>query len=184
MAELYPYMKTNTDVKFCFESLCNYTVVEDQKSCILKVISSVNDSSCSHCNQPRCNSLSYPTSHIALKYFTDQLSVETFAYSYLYKDHSSLNDMVSEYGGFNNVPASFIPENYILVNIFFNNFRLTAKKATAAMNSSGLISSVGGALGLWAGFSILTLVEVMEWLTRSLTLICFKEKVEAKSDKE
>lgn len=97
--------------------------------------------------------------------------------------HVSLKDIQTEYGNTSNLPPDFLSENFITVTVLFTNYREFKKEAKRVMSAYDLFSSFGGTLGFWAGFSILTLVEVIEWLLRTLTLACFKEKVEAKNKK-
>lgn len=180
-SQMYEYTDDRPGIDVCLSDLCDYDKVYYQAKCIRAVMDGDHD--CSHCNQPRCDSWSYQPSHESVKHFTNQLSADTLSGSYLPDDHVSLDDMIYEYGNISNIPASFISENYILVNIFFNHLRLTKKEAKAVIKPFGLISSLGGALGLWAGFSILTLMELMEWLIRILISIRSRKIVTSETEK-
>lgn len=184
IAEVHPYTANSADTKLCFNDLCDADTVYTEAECISDMMTSFNDDfDCTHCHQSPCESWSYPLSVASLTYLTDQVSIESFILTYLNDYHVSIDDLFMEFGNYSNLPSNFVADNYILVNIFFNNFRLTRKVAKEAMSTFSMISSIGGALGLWAGFSVLTLVEVLEWLVSAITLICFKEKVEAESKK-
>lgn len=183
--EFYLHDAGQNEVDLCFNDLCDYEAVIQQADCVKKALDVLAGIDCTKCQQPRCHSWSYPTSVSSLDYLNSQTSLDRFMTHYSSMDsvHESLNDIVTEYGNLSNIPSDFMKNNFILVDVFFTDYYEFKKEAKRVMMPYDLFSSFGGALGFWAGFSILTLVEVLEWLLRTLTLSCFKEKVEPRKDK-
>jgi len=57
---------------------------------------------------------------------------------------------------------SFVTTNYVMVNLYYENFDQTVVMKDAAIDTVTLAGTIGGNLGLCVGFSIMTIVEWFE----------------------
>ena len=59
------------------------------------------------------------------------------------------------------VDDRFLKDNLVSLQIFFNKIVMTKKTELKRYDFSRLVSDIGGQLGLWLGFSIITLIDIM-----------------------
>ena len=62
-----------------------------------------------------------------------------------------------------NITASFIKNNIVVVQMGYSNLRNYITTSTPAQSISGFISDLGGQLGLFAGISLITICEIIEY---------------------
>jgi len=126
--------------------------------------------SCLECKMPPCLSWEYKNMHSMLDYFTD-FSADDFAEDFLQLDHQSIADMKELYGNLIDVPNNFVSKNFAKVTITFSDLHIRHRVATETMSGFSLFSDLGGAFGFWIGCSVMTFVEVIEWLVRLVASI-------------
>ncbi|XP_013390137.1 acid-sensing ion channel 1 [Lingula anatina] len=101
------------------------------------------------------------------------VNYETYlSYAKLPSDETA-PEVAMEYG----VAQSDIEKNILVLDIFFQDLNYVISEQLPAIESSGLISDLGGQFGLFMGFSLLTLVEFIEFgFTRLILFICRPKK--------
>ncbi|XP_077868068.1 acid-sensing ion channel 1-like [Saccoglossus kowalevskii] len=76
-----------------------------------------------------------------------------------------------------NISAEYASENYVAVDIFYGRMSYQLSKQTYAMTASALVSDIGGQMGLFLGASVITLMEIAEYIGNKMKhLFCFKKK--------
>ncbi|RDD42240.1 Acid-sensing ion channel 1 [Trichoplax sp. H2] len=60
-------------------------------------------------------------------------------------------------------PTLYISQNYILLNVFFDDLYYEKTVSTPVYTFTSLLGNIGGQLGLFVGASVLTLVEIIEF---------------------
>ena len=68
----------------------------------------------------------------------------------------------SEYHDYLRLANDWIRQHFIRVNIFIRDPHVTEIHYSASYRIGELLSDLGGCLGLWMGFSVLTIIEVLE----------------------
>ena len=69
---------------------------------------------------------------------------------------------------------SFLQQNLLKLDIYYENMSPEVIKSLPKYDWSTLLSNVGGTLGLWLGFSILTAMEVLELFLDFMIHTCSK----------
>ena len=68
-------------------------------------------------------------------------------------------------------------QNYLQVDIYFMSLNVKSIKETARYNVVTFIATLGGSLGVWVGFSVCMLFELLELLIDlGLSCICQRKK--------
>lgn len=152
---------------FCFNDYCNGSQIYEQAKCVKRFfrIRSVND--CSECMKPACVQWNYKD-HISTFYTSDDMTAPEFAEDFLDSSHPSIEDMRGIYGNLSNVPNTFISKNYAKFTVTFSDVHVRSRQAVKSVTGFSLFSSLGGAFSFWIGFSIMTFIEVIEWLVMML----------------
>lgn len=154
------------DGPYCFHDYCNKALTSQQFECIQDFYANVNLSvDCSDCKMPECVSWDYTDYHSVLNYFAN-FDAEDFVDDFLDADHPSVSDMALAYGNISNVPDNFISKNFAKVTVSFTDMHIRHRVATKTMSGFSLFSALGGAFSFWIGCSIITFVEVIEWIVR------------------
>ncbi|XP_068692090.1 acid-sensing ion channel 1C-like [Montipora foliosa] len=76
--------------------------------------------------------------------------------------------------------AAIISENFVRLQIFYEDLSLAKTINEEAYKVENLLADIGGQLGLWIGVSVITVVEVVEFLTSFLTYLWIKRQREIK----
>ncbi|NP_001171936.1 amiloride sensitive cation channel-like protein [Saccoglossus kowalevskii] len=103
------------------------------------------------CTVP-CNYTLYPTS----------LSYTTFPSTNVAEQFEILLDITLE----------DMRENYVYLDVYYSQIQYEQYKQTKAMTSSALLSDVGGQFGLFIGISVITFVEIIEYIAKKITRKC------------
>ncbi|XP_033108983.1 acid-sensing ion channel 2-like [Anneissia japonica] len=85
----------------------------------------------------------------------------------LIPSESVSGEMTTKY----NVSESYIAENFVLLDVYYEDLNFQAYKQKPAMTFSALLSDVGGQLGLFIGASVLTFAELGQYLLQKFHAI-------------
>ena len=66
--------------------------------------------------------------------------------------------------------------NFARVNIYFEALEVLERKESRSMTLADLFAGIGGTIGLWAGLSIITLIEVVFFLSNLVRIKCKGKK--------
>ena len=121
-------------------------------------------SSCTSSCQPQCNSKSYVPS-ISQNIFSNRFA--DFATTF----YRSINQTMSK---------EFLDENYVAIQIFFSSMQYLDITTDAGYSFMGLLSDVGGALGLLLGATLLTCFEIVEFFG-DITIRAVVVKIKSRS---
>ena len=105
--------------------------------------------------------------------FDSQVSVLDYpneVYHSTYVNSTYFNSIESQFG----IDMSSLDEykkHFYLINVFYSSTQYTLITESPQMTLTGLLSNLGGSLGMFLGFSVFTLVEVFEILIE-IILIC------------
>ncbi|XP_067933385.1 acid-sensing ion channel 5-like [Watersipora subatra] len=156
----------NYNGPFCLQNYCNVTLLTQQATCINNVLNQLESHQlCHSCKMPNCLSWMFEDRHAAIDYFINS-STSDFAEDFLDKDHPAINDMNLAFGNLSNAPRNFIASNFAKVTITFANLHIKHRVAVSSMSSFSLFADLGGAFSFWVGCSIITFVEILEWIIR------------------
>lgn len=76
----------------------------------------------------------------------------------------------------NSLNSAIASENYVRLQIFFEDLSLAKTINEESYKIENLLADIGGQLGLWIGVSVLTVVEVLEFLTTLVTYLWVKRR--------
>ena len=85
---------------------------------------------------------------------------ELLAYNQLIDTYTDAYHGITDGTEFSNL----INQNFARINIYFETQKVIEIRQSASMTLADLFANVGGAMGLWAGLSIVTVIEVMSLL--------------------
>lgn len=170
---------------FCMYNYCDGETALEEARCIQRFHKNTDlNSMCTECQKPPCKSHSFTRLKSTFDYYLQLPAVEVVE-NLVPADHASVQDMIYIYGNLSNVPLDLVSKNFARVTIEFADVHLRKEVATGSMSISSLLSDLGGAFGFWIGFSVITFLEIIEWLIRLLISIgCKKcdQKVEPDSE--
>ena len=63
-------------------------------------------------------------------------------------------------------------ENFARINVYFSEMETVIRKEVPSFTATQLLSDIGGTLGLWAGVSIITCVEILGLIAKYCSKIC------------
>ncbi|RNA27956.1 acid-sensing ion channel 1 isoform X2 [Brachionus plicatilis] len=140
------------------ESISSLECVADSRG---EYFSSISSSSCSQCPL-ECDSYSF------------QLTTSSSRYPTLYYRNylSEQTNILSRFP--EGTKKNEITKSTVLINVFYDDLATTYTTETAAVSPVALLGNIGGNLGLFIGISLLTFVEIIEFLI-SVFLICLKK---------
>ncbi|XP_066271609.1 acid-sensing ion channel 1-like [Branchiostoma lanceolatum] len=94
--------------------------------------------------------------------------------------------MMNRHGtGFGNLgTAAAVREGFIQVAVYFENMNIEHIYETPSYEVENLLGDIGGQLGLWMGISIMTVIELAEFLTDVVLLLLYRRKKSAQPDVE
>ena len=72
--------------------------------------------------------------------------------------------------------VNLIKKNFARVEINFEELKYTAVKETPKYNISTLFGTLGGNLGLWLGWSILSVFEILEWIYKLIVILTIRRR--------
>jgi hypothetical protein len=112
------------------------------------------------------------------------LECETTSYTY----STSCSDYPSNYTFSNNLIGSStilkhiqtydeLKRSVLKVNIFYDELKTTTITQDAKTSLSDFISSIGGTLGLFLGFSFLSFIELFEVILNVLLIVCKSDRI-------
>ncbi|XP_078617383.1 degenerin mec-4-like [Branchiostoma floridae x Branchiostoma japonicum] len=89
-----------------------------------------------------------------------------------------IDDMKTRHGtGFGNLgTAAEIREGFIQVTVYFENMKIEHIYETPSYEVENLLGDIGGQLGLWMGISIMTVIELAEFLTDVVIFLTMRRK--------
>lgn len=70
--------------------------------------------------------------------------------------------------------AEYISKNYMRLEVYFETFVEEVVRTKPAYDWNRLFSDIGGNMGLWLGFSVMTAVELLELLFDLISCVLFK----------
>ncbi|CAH1783640.1 unnamed protein product [Owenia fusiformis] len=133
-------------------------------TCANEILGAIEENPKEECPQctVACEEVEYPVS----------LSYATFPNHNIAKELFEIFDVTEDY----------IRDNIVELDIYFRDLYRHLTKMSPAVTPSGLLSDLGGQMGLFVGMSILTLFEFLEFTLRRLYLGCFRRNAEDTSD--
>ncbi|XP_035667363.1 acid-sensing ion channel 1-like [Branchiostoma floridae] len=72
--------------------------------------------------------------------------------------------------------AAEIREGFIQVTVYFENMKIEHIYETPSYEVENLLGDIGGQLGLWMGISIMTVIELAEFLTDVVIFLTMRRK--------
>ncbi|XP_077984574.1 bile acid-sensitive ion channel-like [Glandiceps talaboti] len=133
---------------------CN---VAESATCVKDILGRIKNGDFGRVNcQVPCNMTSFPTKVSYAQYPSDIVT-------------SSIS---TQY----NVSETYIRNNFVYLDIFYDELNYEEYKQTAAMTPSALVSDIGGQLGFFLGASIITLFEYIEFLFMKCHRCCNAER--------
>ncbi len=72
--------------------------------------------------------------------------------------------------------SKWVRESFYHVNIYFRQMSVEQHVQEPSFSFPDLCSSIGGILGLWAGFSVMTIIEIGSFIIKSICIVCSKKK--------
>jgi hypothetical protein len=66
--------------------------------------------------------------------------------------------------------SPLIRDNFARLNVFFSSSDVLLRSEKASYESSNLLSDLGGTIGLWAGLSFLTVIELIAFCAKLIAL--------------
>ncbi len=78
-------------------------------------------------------------------------------------DHLMNSSLKIEIGNMNSIKDDWIKKYFYRLNIYFSKPTIEMHEQVISFSLTDLLSSVGGVLGLWSGFSLVTLIEIF-WI--------------------
>ncbi len=149
---------------------------------------SMNLSAWETCNcYPRCQDVSYSSS-ISLsdwpifeqsqKIVEDILFQEDFSARFSPQKAMKYFGNITylkEYGTFQDYQTMIKEKNFLRINIYISDTSVVRIDEMAGYTTTQLVSDIGGQLGLWIGVSVITLVEVLELITKICRYIMDKK---------
>ena len=76
-----------------------------------------------------------------------------------------------------NATYDLYKENFLSLNVFLSSNKYTKIMEMPKITSTDLISGIGGSIGIFLGFSIFSLVEVLELLFQVIFIAIFKKRI-------
>ena len=70
----------------------------------------------------------------------------------------------------------WVRNHFYRINIYFPSFAINEVEQKPMTERADLLSSVGGVFGLWAGISLLSAMEIMEFVAKVYGAILFRNK--------
>src|SRR6218665_2486968 len=160
--------------------LCSAMTPLDQKRC---------DNECLN----QCDELSYefttssaPWPHVSTQLiFADAMKVLSPSYESKFNIYRSILDEYNSNGNSSETlrqlgQTDLIQKNFLQLNIFFEGYRTMVLRDVPSLTPEKLLGIIGGTLSLWLGISIMTLVEVMEFICTLVHLYIQKNKIAEK----
>ena len=132
-----------------------------QLECVLSEQNAFDEEKCISDCPLECDSLSYHYSLSSLT-FPSQSILDKF-----YSDTNILNYVQSTYGvdlSTKELVKKFFQENYVALNVYYLNFEYTQITEIPTFTWIDLLSQIGGSLGMFLGFSLFHLIELVEIL--------------------
>ena len=71
--------------------------------------------------------------------------------------------------------------NFARLNVYYEVLNVLERKQIQSITLSDLFANIGGTIGLWAGLSIITLIEVIFFLSNLAVIKCKKTKGKKKT---
>ncbi|CAH1783314.1 unnamed protein product [Owenia fusiformis] len=106
---------------------------------------------CFHCTQP-CEEIVYPTSVSYATFPTEGIGEK----------------IASQY----NTTTENIKKNHLMLDIYFTDLYNHTITITPAVTPTGLLSDIGGQMGLFVGISVLTVIEFLEYFVKRCYYMC------------
>lgn len=174
-----PKSVLNND-SFCFNNYCNLTLLQEQAECYTSFMNKLDmNVSCTECSQPACERWEYSVHKTSFSSEPGSSSFERFVKANVAdQNHTLIRDAEAIYGDIHSTPINFAFDNIIQVRISFISNMFTLAIAEPLIQSQfALFSNIGGSFGFWLGFSILTVMEVLEFFVRLLVSLFTIKKV-------
>ncbi|XP_077868070.1 acid-sensing ion channel 1B-like [Saccoglossus kowalevskii] len=86
------------------------------------------------------------------------------------------NNVAEQVEKYHSVTLEEIKDSYVFVDVYYSQIQYEQYTQTEAMTSSALLSDVGGQLGLFIGISVITLIEIFEYISKKIAGLCCKAK--------
>ncbi len=125
---------------------------------------------CAHCLK-LCNETTYSTM-VSVALWPRNAKVDAFIDLFVRDSNGTQyhHDFFSNFGpnatkiAQEMVKTKWVRSHFYRLNVFIKNFVITEFRETAKTEPSELLSSVGGVFGFWAGISVLTGLEIIEFI--------------------
>ena len=77
---------------------------------------------------------------------------------------------------FFNKSADPLYKDFLSLNIYFSSMKYTEIRQTPKMNIIDLKSNLGGALGIFLGFSVFSLIEILEVIVKVIGILLRRQE--------
>lgn len=165
---------------FCFSDYCNVQILQSQLDCVKEFHAlEETENFCGQCHQPQCHRWKYEHRHAAFGIYKGMTFADQLISSLL-SNHTARKDIELLFGNISNIPIEFLQKNFIKISLSFNNIVMKNFTAVNLESPTSLLSELGGAFGFWIGFSMVTFLEIIEWLIRTVLSCCAKNETTVK----
>jgi len=164
--------------KDCLE-ICLQKLIVDTCGCMLTILPTFGmHLPCANANQKSCPSYIYEQRkvHVQEKCLAEcPLECEYTKYDWSmstldYPNHAFFNSVRRNSEFYSNYTFEEYKNSHAMLNIFFDNVEYTEIVESPKTSFTDLIANLGGALGIFLGFSIFSLVELLEIVVRVVCL--------------
>lgn len=118
--------------------------------------------------RPSCQEISYQTS-----YATGSWPGASFRENLAEKAKQSIKSKSKSFQSYPDpLDSEFVSQNFLRLEVYYENLVEEIILTDPAYDWNKLLSDIGGQLGLWLGFSLMTAIEVLELLYDIISFIC------------
>ena len=176
---------------YCFKFSVDFDLFVARLECIsekaLEFASSSSVKASCRCEEP-CEMYQYDVT-ISQSRWPGRLYISDMYTKYVMKHENAANltayqQLLQEFQDVNRSSdfRQLVYENFARLNVYFQNTNLHEISQKPSYSFGNLWSNIGGTIGLWAGLSVITVIEVTFFLIR-LCYLCYKNRKYKKSAK-
>lgn len=116
------------------------------------------------------------TVNLASEICTCPVQCHESVYSTTISDAPFSQEFTKMVGRITGVNESFIRDNYVSIQIFYKEMKYQKIEQKEAYSELALMADIGGALGLILGSTLMTLVEILDFMVSASVKECVKKK--------